>query len=802
MSSIEPALSVTPNSAPADDCFHCGLALEATFFSAEIAGQTRGFCCVGCRAVAELISAQGLGSFYQFRDGVSAKPEPTPNDYAALDLAEVQQDFVTAEGDLRKAQLFIAEIRCAACVWLIEQTLARVAGVARAQINAANQAALIVFDPSQVRLSDICAELARLGYRPQPMLAHTQHAAWQKQHKDDLLRLGVAGMGMMQAGMVAIALYAGGIQGIEHTWERLLRLVSLVLTLPVIGYSAKPFFTSALRALLQRRLNMDVPVSLALLLAFGASCYATFRSTGEVYFDSVAMFTFLLLLGRYFEKRARLYHARARLKQAQLLPQVVEVIEAGQRVVRALRQVQVGQRLWVPPGSPIPCDGVVADGRSEVNEAVLTGEATPVVKTPGMAVIAGSLNGATALEVDVTAVGNSTQLAAIERLVNEAQTQKPAQVTLADHIAARFVAAVLVLSVVVGGVWWYIDASRAIWVVLSVLVVTCPCALGLATPTVLTAAINRLRAQGVLVTGANTLEALTRVDDICFDKTGTLTAGEFALAEVRVLGDAPEARVLAVAAALERGSAHPLARAFAGLDQNLAVRDRHSVQGAGVAGSVAGETYRLGTPAFVAPAAPPAYPSDGTWLLLGAARPLAWFRVEDRLREGALAALKQLDDAGFPVTVLSGDRTVNVQAVAHKLGNLAWHAGLLPADKLAFVRTRQQAGKRVLMVGDGINDVPVLAASDVAVAMGSATEFARHQADCILLKDDLSNLTTLLQMARHVRRKIKQNMAWALGYNLVALPLAVAGLVPPWAAAIGMSASSLVVVLNALRVGR
>ena len=784
-------------------CYHCGLPAPLNF-SAEIKGQQQHFCCVGCQSVALFIGARGFGDFYQFRDGKSAKPEQTLADFSAFDLPEVQEDFVVAvDGDQNRAQLFLVDVRCAACVWLIENTLQTLPGITDVRVNSSSQIASVQYCKSKVSLSKIFNVLASIGYRPQPLLAHTQQAHWQKQHKDDLLRLGVAGIGMMQAGMVAIALYAGGIQGIEPQWQQLLRFVSLILTLPVVAYSALPFFQNAIRAVSVGRLNMDVPVSIALILAFSASAWATLSGGGEVYFDSVAMFTFLLLLGRFLEQRARRQNLNARYKRMQLLPLTAELIFAGRRKTIPLKQLQVGQILWVAPGCVVPADGELTAGTSELDESVLTGESAAIVKSVGDRVIAGSLNGSTGIEMVVRATGKNTQLAAIERLVNDAQLKRPARVALADKIASHFVAAVLIIALVVGGVWWWLDATKALWVVLSVLVVTCPCALGLATPAALTAALNRLRDIGVLVTGANTLEAVNKIQTVVFDKTGTLTEGHLQLVEVKPLADISEKEVVQIAAALEHGSSHPIARAFKHLHVEDIASQLATELGAGISGTVKGVSYRLGTASFASPAAALNYPGPGLWILLAnATTPLAWFKLMDTLRDSAAKAIQLLQAQGKECILLSGDRAENVIELAAQLGIEHAQGGMLPADKLAVVSRLQEQGKNILMVGDGINDAPVLAAANVSAAMGSATEFAQNNADCVLLGDDLTALSQLVRVCARTKIIIQQNLCWAVIYNLTALPLAVCGLVPPWAAAIGMSMSSLVVVLNALRLSR
>ncbi len=786
----------------AASCFHCGLPAPANI-RYPILGEPRVFCCYGCQAVAQTIHAEGLGHFYQFREAASSKADATAEDYTAFDLADVQRDFVFPQGTLQKAHLFLPDIRCAACVWLIEKTLEPLAGVQEVKVNASNQNMSVVFDPSILLLSELLSRLSCIGYPPQPLLAQSQQAQWQHQNKDDLLRLGVAGIGMMQAGMVAVALHAGEIQGIEWQWQQLLRWVSLLLTIPIILYSAKPFFRNALRALSVGQLNMDVPVSLALSLAFLASAYATVSAQGHVYFDSVAMFTFFLLLGRYLEKRARYQNFNARIKRFNTLPMVATRLSGDTRETLSLRQVSVGDTLWVPPGAVVPCDGWLCNGSGEVDEALLTGESSTVLKAPGDFLMAGTTNGSTAITLSVSAVGQETQLAQIERMMDDAQLQRPKLVTLTDRMASKFVAVVLIVACLVGCVWLWVAPQKALWVVISVLVVTCPCALSLATPAALTAAINRLRSLGLLVTGDKALEAIHSVDTVVFDKTGTLTEGCLQLDEVIVLGNFDSNSVVEIAASLERHVAHPIAKAFDSVHCRQLADNVISEVGAGVEGWIKGQVYRFGKPAFAFPAATPDYPGVGLWLLLASdSAPMAWFKLSDRIREGALDTVRRLQQKGLHCLVMSGDRQENVDALLDGVTGVVGYGALLPQDKLTQVAELQRQGRHLLMVGDGINDAPVLAMADTSIAMGSATEFAQNKADCILLKNELSGVLSLFQVGARVRAIIFQNLAWAVGYNLTALPLAALGWIPPWAAALGMSASSLIVVLNALRLSR
>ncbi|WP_299599621.1 heavy metal translocating P-type ATPase [uncultured Microbulbifer sp.] len=816
--------SAATSGAEVADCYHCGLPVApGSQYSVSIDGARRPMCCPGCEAVAGAIVAGGLDNFYRFREQNSERPDSdAPNDrWSAYDLPEVQGEFVreyseagaTAEpgSPLRVASLLVSGITCAACVWLIEKHLARLPGVERVSVNASTHRAQIVFDPELLPVSLLFSSLSSIGYRPSPATAANSERLILQERRASMRRLGVAGLGTMQVMMFAVALYFGDSKGIDSQFEQFFRWVSLVVATPVVCYAAQPFFAAAWRALRSGQLVMDVPVSLAIGLAYAASVYATVFETGEVYFESVSMFTFFLLLGRSVEMRARHRAGLASGGLAQLLPlaalRFTDESAAPESV--PVTALAVGDRILLRPGDTVPADGIVTDGASGVDESILTGESALQQKAQGSPVFAGSVNGDSSLTVRVSAAGGSTRLSAIEKLVEQAQLDKPSQVALADRIAGRFIAAVLCIAVAAFVFWWQQAPDRAFWIALSVLVVTCPCALSLATPAALAAATLRLQQLGLLVARGHVLETLPRLTRAIFDKTGTLTEGEPRLRSIRILRDRfDEAEVRDIAAALESYTNHPLARAFRPWSGNRAARDLHSVTGRGVSGVCGEVAYRLGRPDFVgelADAAPvPETPQEqGQWLLLGdTAGPIAWLCLGDEVRPTAAESIAELQQQGLGTELLSGDQSAEVPRLAEATGIGEFRGGVAPEQKLAHLRALQSEGQRLLMVGDGINDVPVLSGADVSVAMMSAADLAQSRADAILLQGDLRALPRAFALARKCRTIIRQNLAWAILYNVLALPLAFLGMVPPWAAAIGMSLSSLLVVANALRLSR
>ncbi len=812
---VQPESMSSASAVDEQTCFHCGLPVpRGSHYRAVIDGQSQPMCCPGCQAVAEGIVAAGLTDFYRYRTEPSRTAQAlVPDALRQLELydrPEIQQTFVSVDPqNLRDASLILEGIVCAACVWLNERHVGRLPGVVEFNVNYTTHRAHVKWDDSRIHLSEILRAISSIGYIAHPFDPGRQEAVYKRERTQALRRIAVAALCMMQVMMLAVALYAGAYQGIDASLEQFLRWVSLLLALPVILYSAQPFFQSAWRDLRLRQLGMDVPVSLAIGGAFVASAWHTAVGQGEIYFDSVTMFSFFLLTGRYLEMIARHRAGQAAEELVRLLPATAtRVTDDGDEMV-AVAELVPGDRVRIRPGETVPADGAVIDGISSVDEALLTGESLPQPRRSGDALVGGTLNIESPLVMRVDKVGADTVLSAIVRLLDRAQTEKPRLAQLADRVAGWFVGALLLLAIAVAWYWWQTDPTRAFAITLSVLVVTCPCALSLATPVALTAATGALTRLGVLTTRSHALETLARVTHIVFDKTGTLTEGRLHLTRVVRLGALTRDRCQALAAALEQGSEHPLAHALLSVagDVRLSASDQRAVPGEGLEGRVQGTTYRIGTRAFVlglggrAVELPDAVRNTvGTVIYLGDARGLlAAFLFDDRIRDGAAEAVTRLQQLGIEVQLLSGDGNGPVTRVAETLGIDTAEARLKPADKLARLQALQQQGAIVGMIGDGVNDAPVLAAAQVSVAMGSGTQLAAAAADMVLLSESLPHLAEAVQMARRTRAIIRQNLGWAILYNIVAVPLAVMGLVAPWMAAIGMSASSLLVVLNAQR---
>jgi Cu2+-exporting ATPase len=773
-------------------------------------GESREFCCPGCQAVAEAIVAGGLESYYQHRSEASANPEALPvqlvDELALYDRIDVQQPFVRHEGELAETTLLMEGISCAACGWLIEKHLRTLPGVDEARLNLSNHRLHVRWADAQLPLSKILSELRHIGYAAHPYQADRASEQLASENRLALRQLGVAGLLWFQAMMATMATWPEFNIDLSPELHTILRWVALFLTTPIVFYSCAPFFKGAMRDLRTRHLTMDVSVSLAIGSAYVAGIWTSITGVGELYFDAVGMFALFLLAGRYLERRARERTAAATAQLVNLLPASCLRLSAdGQSERILLSELRVGDQVLVHPGAVLPADGKILDGQSSIDESLLTGEYLPQPRVPGDAVTAGTLNVEGALTVEVQALGQDTRLSAIVRLLDRAQAEKPRLAEIADRAAQWFLLLSLIAAAAIGLLWWELDSSRAFWIVLAMLVATCPCALSLATPTALTAATGTLHKLGLLLTRGHVLEGLNQIDTVIFDKTGTLTEGRLALRSIRPLGELGSDQCLGLAAALENRSEHPIARAFGRAP--LAAEEVHSTPGLGLEGVVGEQRLRIGHPGFVCElsgAAVPVMPDEaGQWLLLGDSHgPLAWFVLDDRLRADAGALLLACKARGWRTLLLSGDSSPMVASVAAELGIDEARGGLRPDDKLQVLQQLHKQGRKVLMLGDGVNDVPVLAAADISVAMGSATDLAKTSADAVLLSNRLDALVQAFSLARRTRRVIIENLLWAGLYNGLMLPFAALGWITPVWAAVGMSISSLTVVLNALRLTR
>ena len=790
-------------------CYHCGEPLPAKGqYSLVIDGQPRPMCCPACVAVSETILGAGLDDYYRLRDQQASRPSDSAEDFRQYDSPAVFQQFSSSQGGRWQSQLSIGDMHCAACAWLIEHRLGMLPGVSAIRVNLQRGMATVEWDPAATKLSSLFDAIYRLGYSVQPWSAAGHLEQMREQQRALLRRLGLAGVAMMQLMMVAIALYAGDFQGIDDDTRSLLRWFSLALATPVIVYSSQPFFKGAWRGLRSRRLGMDVPVSLALIAAYLASLQATVRGDGHVYFDTVSMFCFFLLLSRFIQNNLQL---RREQTMRPLLPMTArKLLDDGSNQWLALSALEPGDEIVVQPGEVVPVDATIIAGSSSVEDSAFTGEFMPKRKAVGDLVLAGSHNIDGSLYLKVGAEVGQSRLAQIDQLLDSARLNRPPIAELADRLSGYFTLFVLFCSAAAFLYWSVHPAHSAFLTALAVLVVSCPCALSLATPSSYAAAISALRRRGALVANAAVLENLERITHVIFDKTGTLTEGRPRLLAVQRDSDISESRLLGIASALEVESSHPIAQAFtAAALRDLAYRvdslDASELQlraGEGVEGVIEGRRYRIGSRRFCLPEAEDGDDSAMTVYLVQDDALLARFTLQDSLRDDARQAVSALQTRGVRSLLLSGDASEQVAWLAGQLHFDEYRSACSAADKLACIRQLQAEGGTVMMVGDGVNDAPVIAAADVSIAMAAASDLTRSCADVALLSNKLSLIETVFEKAAQMRRVLRQNIFWALLYNCTALPAAAMGLVPPWLAALGMSASSLVVVLNALRLDR
>lgn len=912
---------------PVGHCFHCGDPVPSPPFQTKILGASREMCCMGCQLASQSIVEAGLEQYYLDRSEINRTASlPTElNRLEAYDHDEIKSQFVYAQDGMSVAELSVNNLRCAACTWLIESRLYEIDGIEQCQVNLTNQRMRIVWDESKLPISRILAVINAIGYEAKPYRQDTHEAMLARHTNKMLIRLGIAALGAMQAMMYAVALYFGEYSDMLIMQRDFLRWVSLFVSIPVFFYSGVPFFTSAWSAIRVRQVNMDVPVSIALIVTFFASLYATIAGHGQTYYDSVSMFIFFLLAGRYIEHNARLKaatmandlvvvepilvqkiaedkasaaqiiehlkavkeqigDAHSMATQTDSIPAAMpnfmqamdastlrlttaiatawqqsadkisnltvqskpEVQPAEKQMVTA-QSLQVGDIIMIDAGAEIISDGILLSKTATVSQSLLTGEGDLILKSAGDYIVGGSQNDSQPFVMLVTALTEDSQIGLIDRLMNRALSEKPKLAQQADKLARWFVARILVLSVLVFIGWYIVDPSQALWATVAVLVATCPCALSLATPIALTVATNRLASYGFLTTRGHTLQTLAEITHVAFDKTGTLTYGQPNLLNIELLSSSAvdtdtetevessiqTDRVLSIAAALEVGSRHPIAHALLTAAYQLHLPDTqnlHHYPAGGVEASIDGVLYRIGHADFaldgqsdqelsidlakhrassavvlsyqtVSCEKTPYHPSPSPhsskiW------QGLACFYFNDKVRDTAQPMMDKLTALGIDTVMLTGDPSPQALTIAKSLGMQAAYNGLSPSAKVDHIQQLQAQGAVVLMVGDGINDAPVLAAADVSTSIAGAADLAQVSSDSIILNGQIEAIAKAKHIADKTERIIKQNFRWALGYNFTALIPAVFGYVPPWLAAIGMSLSSLLVVLNALRLKR
>jgi P-type Cu2+ transporter len=813
-------------------CFHCGLpvALRDQVLG-HPGGMEHAFCCTGCKSVCEAIYAAGLEGFYRRtpEGEVFGPPPEPPKELALYDLDAVQEEFVESLGEQREINLLVEGIHCAACVWLIEAGLARLPGVEEARVNLTGRRLKIRWDNGRVKLSAILRRLADIGYAAAPFDPEVAEGALQRQNRQFLYRMAFAGFAMMNLLWISIALYTGADRG---EFRSLFHWIGFLIATPTLLYSGYPFYKGAWSGLRSGHLTMDLPIAIGVTNTYLYSLYVTASGTlaGDVYWDTVVNFLFVILVGRFLESISKRKAIAATQRLLDLQPRVATVLGDGAEAVVPIRAVKPGETVLVRPGEKIPVDGLVLDGRSSVDESMLTGESNPVSKAAGATVCAGTLNGPGPLQLEVRGVLRDTALGRIVRLVEDAQASKAPIQCLADRVVPWFVAVTLGLAAITFVLWVGAGGEKALMAATAVLIITCPCAFGMSTPMAIAVASGLGARLGILVKNGAVLEGLSTIDHVVFDKTGTLTEGRpavTAVADRTARWEGPDAATLGPfprgnlrrLAALEQFSEHPVAGAVlslcaqAGIDPaGQQVTDVDAQPGLGIRGVVDGVRLVAGTaewlrrngvnpdPVLVASAAFIESVGGSVLRLAVDGQEVLVMGVEDRLRPDAAEVVGHLKADGIRVTLLTGDRRSAADRIAARLGGMEVIAEVLPQDKDRVIADLQRGGQRVAMVGDGVNDAPALVRADVGIAMGSGTDVSIASADIVLLSSELSKVRQAAALSRRTLRTIRQNIRISILYNVVMVPLAMAALVTPLVAAVSMPLSSLAVIANSARI--
>ncbi|MET0067911.1 MAG: heavy metal translocating P-type ATPase [Candidatus Thiodiazotropha sp.] len=818
-------------SGASDRCFHCNLPIPPDDeVVAPIEGEEQHFCCLGCKAVCEAIYAAGLEGFYdRTPDGLDLAPPPEiPKELALYDLDDVQSEFVGELGEERDIHLLVEGIHCAACVWLIEHTLTRMPGITSAQVNLSGKRLHVKWHNNAVSLSQIIKRLGEIGYSAVPYDPEAAEGALKKQNRHLLYRMAFAAFGMMNLMWISIALYAGANEG---EFRHMFHWIGFALATPVLLYSGFPFYKGAWSGLRNLHLGMDLPIAIGASITYLYSVYITVTGSvqGEVYYDTVVNFMFVILVGRYLEAMSKRQAVAATQRLLDLQPRVATRIDAdGADKVVPIRAVAVGDQVRVKPGERLPVDGVVLEGQSTLDESMLTGESQPVPKTSGDPVSAGTINGHGVLAIEVTGSLKNTALGRIIRLVEEAQGSKAPIQCLADQIVPWFVAVTLSLATLTFLYWYSTDFEVALLAATSVLIITCPCAFGLATPMSIAVASGLGAKYGILVKNGEVLETLSTINHVVFDKTGTLTEGGLSVVAVHLKGESwreggeasHEMSVfMGKLAAIERQSEHPVAASVVDWSDHYleGVKGYHCrsfeyTPGLGIVAEVDEERFCIGNDALLSREGCQGLEAHeslvqqldaqgvGSFRVAVNGRCIGLVAVEDRIRPDARDLISALKAEGLQVTLLSGDRRRAAEAIAERLGGMEVIAEVMPEQKDQVIRQLQSDGKRVAMVGDGVNDAPALVRADVGIAMGSGTDVSIASADIVLMSSELERVRLAIALSRRTLRTIRQNIGISITYNIIMVPLAMSAIVTPLVAAISMPMSSLAVIGNSARI--
>lgn len=814
----------------ADDlsCFHCGLPVtqESGNHRLLIKGQLRDFCCSGCAMVCQVIHESGLDNFYQrVQSAELSPPTISGQNLEQYDLPEIQADFVSRRGNLSEATLLVEGIHCAACIWLIERALQPMQGVESAEVNLAHHRLRLRWDPSKILLSTILKRLNAIGYGAVPYDPERAEGAVRKQNKAMLYRMAFAGFGAANMMWITISLYAGELSAskIDLDHKHFFWWVSLVLATPVLLYSGWPFLKGAINGVLQRRPTMDLPISIGVWATYLYSVWVMARGAGEVYFDIVTTFLFIILIGRYLEGASRRNASSASGRMMEMQPRSATLLDAGIPRLVDIRTLKLADQVLIRPGEKIPVDGRVDDGLSQVDESLLTGEARLIHKERGDKVVAGAINGNGSLVVTVEQLGRDTALAKIIHLVEEAQGSKAPIQRTTDRVVPWFVMATLTLSAITFLYWNNVaDFDTALMAGVSVLIITCPCAFGMATPMSVVVSVGHAAANGVLIRNGAALENLAAATHVVFDKTGTLTEGRMTVSIVRAIDGSgfEELDVLRTAAQVEAGSEHSVAKAIVShaiaegaVDGAVTNSELTAVPGRGVVAELDGKQVAIGSshymrelgvsiPGLLHEERERLESEMGLVVFVAIESVLVgMIGLQDKIRQGAREVVQSLYARGMNVTLLTGDSRAAAERVASELGgDMNVIAEVLPAQKDGVIAALQAQGACVVMVGDGVNDAPALVRANVGVAMGTGTDVSMECADIVLISNQLDRIGFAVDLSHQTIRTIRQNIAIALGYNLVLIPTAMSAALTPIFASIAMPISSLLVIGNAIMI--
>lgn len=789
-----------------DVCFHCHEDIpNGVHIDAQIDGNNQAMCCYGCKAVAEFINEQGYCEFYDYRGDSqpATKSQVADKKWLQFDEPSTFESYVeNTKENQSVVTIRIEGIYCSACGWLIDKHLRQLKGIKDVKLNTITKVLQVDFDKKTIKLSEILTAINYLGY--QPLLSHdsTNHSIAVIERKSALKRLVVAGFGMMFIMTLSVPLYGAQYQGMEPNIKRFFLLMSLFVATAVYFYSGKTFLQNAFRDLSNKHLGMDVPIALSITLAYSVSSWNVLSANGHVtYFDSMVMFVFFLLAGRFIEMTVRHQGMNVEDALSSMIPSTVKLIKNKKIHVVPYDSLKKGNLIQIDAGEVIAIDGIILKGRAKVNESMITGESIAITKNTNDTVLAGSSLERGKIIIKSTAIGDETILASLSHLLEKAQLQKPKMLLLVDKIASWFVAIVLVLAGLTALYYLNYYPDRALATVLAVLVATCPCALSLATPAALTAASVRLMKSGILINDLDAISKITKIKHWFIDKTGTLTEPLMSVHKVTNFSDIEDSELLKIMAALEHSSAHPIASAFTDFYDKSFSAKAAVENSRGIQATIDKQLWKTGSKNWCDETSDVVIKSQMTVIYLSVNNKLvAAFELQNKVRKGAMQMVKYLQFREQYIAIISGDKDPVVAKTARTLGIDNYLGEQTPEQKINIIKYQQDQNMSCIMIGDGINDAPVLAQSDVSISFNQGTQLARAASDLIIMGNSLTSVIDLLKISHKTNRIIKQNIIWALLYNLSITPLAMMGYLTPWMAAIGMSVSSLFVILNAKRI--